>query len=147
MWRTEQARWDVMLLSPAGTLKKLNSRPPLRDMPPVSLLSFHNSLDWLQDNNMGWNVAKPGWLLQIMIVLIVSNLPYHHRCKSVRTLWEDTCRGGCQEVPETERGAGEAKGGPQKCADFTSQGEEAAEGGGEEWHRSETNHTHSTVKS
>lgn len=67
----------------------------------------------------------------------------HHRCESVWAVWEDTGRGGCQAVPERERGVGEAEGGPQKCTDFPAQGEKAVEGGGEERHRSETNHTHS----
>lgn len=67
----------------------------------------------------------------------------HRRCESVWAVWEDTGRGGCQAVPERERGVGEAEGGPQKCTDFPAQGEKAVEGGGEERHRSETNHIHS----
>lgn len=67
----------------------------------------------------------------------------HHRCESVWAVWEDAGRGGCQAVPERERGVGEAEGGPQKCTDFPAQGEKAVEGGGKERHRSETNHTHS----
>lgn len=63
------------------------------------------------------------------------------RCKSVWAVWEDASRGGCQAVSDTEGGAGEAKGGSQKCTDFPPQGKEGGEGGDEEWHRSGTNHT------